>query len=363
MNSLMKERDQQLENRADGVRSSGTAEYRWLRVAIPSRVELNPPRRRSSRFPFASLARCVFDSRGCLCAPGKNESGNALEFVRVEPGAVFMTLIDDHTRTSAKVAARHHRVTGRTAPVLDAIRTGIPTVDARRRRLAGFRAGSSHSGRPIHERIEYVLRRPDAVAFGAFLNDERADLTRGHPSFAARTAEFRGVVENRLGVEARPTGEAKARVIQIARHAFRTDGAPTTRCGNDARLAIVADLITLSRDRAASATSLDPGIDAHERGRLEGRATATIERTPEHPRGDVILRMAIWAGDQLHSEVIGGPDATLDRSPTATRRQLRREGVPPREDLKGSEGGKDRAARECAPNDGSNSEPSPPDSP
>jgi hypothetical protein len=75
------------------------------------------------------------------------------------------------------------------------------------------------------------------------------------------------------------------------------------------------------------------------------------------------LRMAIWAGDQLHSEVIGGPDATLDRSPAATRRQLRREGVPPREDLRGSEKGIDGRASECARIGGPNSEPSPRDSP
>ena len=146
------------------------------------------------------LAR-LFDCTRAFGSTRQYESGDSLEFVRIEPGAMLMAPIDDHARSLLKISSDHESIAGRTAPILDGSVERIATIDAGRWRLSSEIAVTCRRCRAINERIEAILGCPQPVTFRTFLDLESAHFSRSHPTLATRTAQLGQSRLQRLRIE------------------------------------------------------------------------------------------------------------------------------------------------------------------
>ncbi len=290
-------------------------------MRIFDRSELDSSRRGARFFADARITCGCFGTHGAIGTPRQHEAGNPLEFVRIQPGPVFVAPVDDHAGTPSKIASNHHRIAGGTATVFDAILGRISAGDTRRGMFCASSSLARSRRRAIDQHLEHVVRCPEAVAFCTFLNDEPGNLARHHPPLAAGTAKLGSSLRGSLRLESDPAGQAEASVIEIARHALGADQAPTLRCLDDPRTAIIADLVAIPGDGPTGTTAPNRRVDPCRRYRLERRPTTTIEGAPHNHQRDIVLRMAICTGDQLHAIRIGSPVWGLDPSPRGPPRR------------------------------------------
>ena len=189
--------------------------------------ELYPPGCRAGVLTVPGFPLACFDLRHTGGSARQDKACDSFELVGVQPGSVLVTPIDDHAGSFTEISPSHHRVAGGTATIFDAMARGVSAIDSRRAGLSGSGPLAGEGTGSIDERLEYVFGRPQAVAFGTFLDQEPADFASRHPTFATRTAKLGRVLEGNLRLESNPTGQTEAGVIEVARHALRTDQAST----------------------------------------------------------------------------------------------------------------------------------------
>lgn len=245
----------------------------------------------------------LFDCTRAFGSTRQYESGDSLEFVRIEPGAMLMTPIDDHARSLLKIPSDHESIAGRTAPILDGSVERIATIDAGRCRFSSKISVTCRRCRAINERIEAILGCPQPMTFRTFLDLESAHFSRGHPTLATRTAQLGQSRLWRLRIECNPATKTESRVVQISRIALWTDQAAAINDLDDSGSAVVTELIFGPGNRATSATSADRRIGRRGRRRFERLATATIEYACRCHSGNIVLGMTICTGYELQADL------------------------------------------------------------
>ena len=225
--------------------------------------------------PLCSLLS--FHLRSSIGATRQNETRDPLEFMCIEPGAMQVTHVDDHARSLAEVFAPHEVVARRTSAIFDAGLGRVVSFEARHSIFTALGAILCYVGSAIDQARKDFVRRPQSVAFRAFLNNKTTDFAHAHPALAAGAPQFRGIGNGRTRFEARATGETESRVIEIAGHALGADQSTAMCSANDLGATIAAVIVLPSRNRTTGAATQDRRLNDLRRTGLKRRATATFK--------------------------------------------------------------------------------------
>ena len=203
-------------------------------------------------------------------ASAQDEARDLLELVGVEPGAVLLAAVDDHSGRLAEVATLHEPHADRALPILDFLGRRVGSRDARlQRQQAGEVRVATRLDGSGDQQIEVVACRPEAVASGALVDPDAADLLRRHQEVAGGAGQLEAVYPDRLGAEGDAAGGAEARSFGTTGVALGADQAELARIPDDRGAAVATGLGVRADDRSAGPATEDGRVDRLERLVLE----------------------------------------------------------------------------------------------
>ena len=149
------------------------------------------------------------------------------------------------------------------------------------------------------EKIEGLTRRPEPVTREALVDSDAADLPRGHQCRAGRTGEFVPIVFQLLWPKSDAAGGTESRVARAARITLGADQAVFTWLADDLGPAVLTGFRVAWDSGAAGAAARNLGVLGLKRMIVDFFPAATRNGLRIYVC-DVVLGMAIWAGDQAH---------------------------------------------------------------